>query len=102
MDHVAQERYLRLQAKPLDRKRPTDIAWQQGYEAGWGNGRDIGLQPGINDLVDPMRALAILEDRLGDQAGHVTRELRTIAEHIRAVTDDSTGWPDHSDTWTAA
>lgn len=90
--------------KDPDQERAKGYAagYQNGYTEGYANGRDVGLRPGINDLVDPLRALVILEDRLGDHADHVRRELRSIAEHIRAVTDDSTGWPDHSDTWTAA
>ena len=88
-------RYLRLQHRPENRKQPTEIAWQQGYEAGWTNGRNVGLQPGPTDHVDPMRTLLLLETKLGDLTDVAQPLIDQLAQLIRQHTDDTTTW--HND-----
>ena len=86
---VDHQRFLRYQKH--EPTQPAKIAWRNGYQAGWRNGRDVGLQPGITDHVDPMRTLIALELLL-TTCPEAQPLIDRLAGLIRANWDDTTTW----------
>ena len=64
---------------------------ERAFTAGFVAGRDVGLQPGITDHVDPMRTLIALEQLLVT-CPEAQPFLDRLAGLIRANWDDTTTW----------